>query len=334
MRVKVVVPGVPVLTALVLVGVLTSACGGGPSAPPTLAIQKAATASGDGQTDTVLSVLPNPLRVVLRIGSTPQPGDTVKWATSDPGASVSPTSSVTDATGVATTMWKLGHIAGAQIVTATHNGATGSPVTFTATATPGVATQLIQPTGDGQAWMVGTVLPKPLTITVADQYGNGVSNTAVAWQVTSGSASVSPTNTTSTTSGVAQTSVTLGNTAGPITITATSGSLAGSPHQFNVTAQAIPTTASVTVGPGIVFTSDRNSSSNPAVDTIAAGGKVTWTWAAGSLSHSVQSTGSPSFTSSMIQTSNTYSFTFSTAGTYQYNCAVHGSGMTGTIVVR
>lgn len=117
-------------------------------------------------------------------------------------------------------------------------------------------------------------------------------------------------------------------------ITATSGSLAGSPHQFAATAQAIPTTASVTVGPGIVFTSDRNTSSNPAVDTIAAGGKVTWTWAPGSISHSVQSTGTPGFTSSVVQTNGTYSIPFTTAGTYHYNCAVHGNGMTGTVIVR
>ncbi len=33
-------------------------------------------------------------------------------------------------------------------------------------------------------------------------------------------------------------------------------------------------------------------------------------------------------------TSGTYSFTFTTAGTYTYDCAVHGASMTGTVVVR
>ena len=122
---------------------------------------------------------------------------------------------MTDANGVATATWKLGHVAGTQTATATRGGATGSPVTFSATATPGAATQLTQPTGDGQAWMIGTVLPKPLTITVADQYGNGVPNLAIAWQVTSGSATVTPANATSNTSGLAQTTVTLGNSPDP-----------------------------------------------------------------------------------------------------------------------
>src|SRR2546429_9726881 len=91
---------------------------------------------------------------------------------------------------------------------------------------------------------------------------------------------------------------------------------------------------SVTAGPGIQFVSGHNGSSNTAVDTIAAGGTVTWSWT-GSLPHSVQSVGSPSFASSGTMTgSGTYTVTFPTAGTYQYDCAVHGQLMTGTIVVR
>ena len=91
---------------------------------------------------------------------------------------------------------------------------------------------------------------------------------------------------------------------------------------------------SVTAGPGIQFVSGHNGSTNTAVDTIAAGGTVTWSWT-GSLPHSVQSVGSPSFASSGTMTgSGTYAVTFPTAGTYQYDCAVHGQLMTGTIVVR
>jgi plastocyanin len=91
---------------------------------------------------------------------------------------------------------------------------------------------------------------------------------------------------------------------------------------------------SVTVGSGIQFVSGHNGSANPAVDTIPVGGTVTWTWA-GTLSHTVQSTGAASFASSGIITgSGTYAVRFPAAGTYQYNCAVHGQAMTGTIVVR
>jgi plastocyanin len=102
-----------------------------------------------------------------------------------------------------------------------------------------------------------------------------------------------------------------------------------------------PTTPTTSTPPttnvgDIFFTSALNGSSNPAVDTVAAGGTVTWTWATTeALPHSVQSTGSPSFTSSGILSGagNTYQFTFTAPGTYQYDCAIHGQLMTGSIVV-
>ncbi len=97
-----------------------------------------------------------------------------------------------------------------------------------------------------------------------------------------------------------------------------------------------PLTAAVTVGNNL-FKSGHNGSTNPAVDTLAVGGTVTWTWTnTGSVPHSVQSLASPSFTSSAIQTGDgsTHRVIFSTAGTYQYDCAVHGATMSGRIVVR
>jgi plastocyanin len=97
-----------------------------------------------------------------------------------------------------------------------------------------------------------------------------------------------------------------------------------------------PPTASVTVG-DIFFRSDHNGSSNPAVDTVAVNGTVTWTWgSSATMPHSVQSLGSPSFTSSSIMTgpSHTHQATFAAAGSYDYDCAFHGQLMTGTIVVR
>ena len=92
----------------------------------------------------------------------------------------------------------------------------------------------------------------------------------------------------------------------------------------------------VTVG-NIFFRSGHNGTTNPAVDTVAAGTTVTWTWTGtGGTSHSVLSAGSPSFTSSPIQSGDgkTYTFMFGTPGTYQYDCAVHGTAMSGRIVVQ
>jgi probable HAF family extracellular repeat protein len=82
------------------------------------------------------------------------------------------------------------------------------------------------------------------------------------------------------------------------------------------------------------FLSERNWTTDPAVDTVAVGTKVTWTWVRGS--HSVQSVGMPSFPSSSVVNSAgaIYNFTFSEPGTYRYNCAVHPRSMTGRVVVR
>ncbi len=98
-----------------------------------------------------------------------------------------------------------------------------------------------------------------------------------------------------------------------------------------------PPSASVSVSVGNnLFRSDRNSTVNPAVDTVLAGGTVTWTWVnTGVVPHTVQSLGTPSFTSSALESSSgsSYQLTFNAPGKYQYNCAVHGNMMTGVVVV-
>jgi plastocyanin len=83
--------------------------------------------------------------------------------------------------------------------------------------------------------------------------------------------------------------------------------------------------------------SGRNGTVNPAVDTVAVGGSVTWTWTnTGNVPHGIQSLGNPVFRNGTVLTGNgsTYRVTFKTAGTYQYDCLVHGTEMPGTIVVR
>jgi len=87
----------------------------------------------------------------------------------------------------------------------------------------------------------------------------------------------------------------------------------------------------------IFFRSAHNGSENPAVDTIAAGDSITWKWNADG-SHSIQSTGvTPAiFRNSVVMAhaNDSYTVTFRTAGTYPYDCGVHGSSMTRRIVVQ
>ena len=104
------------------------------------------------------------------------------------------------------------------------------------------------------------------------------------------------------------------------------------------TSGGTPTSGDVAVVVGNIFMkSGLNGSANPAVDTVAVGGSVTWTWTnTGNVAHGIQSLASPSFPTGTVLTGdgNTYRVTFTTAGTYQYDCLVHGTMMPGTIVVQ
>lgn len=320
----------------VLFGILLSSCGGGGDGgtgtpPPTTAIAKASANSGDAQTGTVGQALATPLQVVVTDAGAASVGTTVTWATPS-GGTVAPTSGVTDANGAATTTWTLGTTSGSQTATASLSGATGSPVTFNATANPDAATGLSLVSGDGQTGVLNSQLAQQLQVKVADQFGNGVAGVAVAWAATGGTVSSASVPTDG--SGISAVTVTVGGAAGPVTVTATADGLTGSPVTFNETASTappIPTTATVSVG-DIFFKSAHNLTVNPAVDTIAVGGKVTWSWAGGS--HSVVPTGAQTFTGSGApQSSGTYQFTFNTPGTYTYICGVHGAAMNGRVVV-
>ena len=142
--------------------------------------------------------------------------------------------------------------------------------------------------------------------------------------------------------GISQVSVTLGGTAGPITIIADVAGLTGSPLTFNATAtEPIPTPSSITVRVrDDNFLSLRNGTVNPAVDTVLAGGTVTWAWdPVANDPHDVTSTGSPPFPSRTPAAVRPppYTVTLSSPGTYSYFCTQHGlpaSGMRGRIVVK
>ncbi len=317
--------------ALLLLGVV--ACGGSdtgtnPPPPDAIIIAKAPTASGDAQTGLVGTALAQPIQIRATQSGSPKAGVTVTWAASGTGATVNPATSTTDGAGLASTTWTLPHAVGNATATATVGSATGSPVSFSATATAGAASQLAILTGNGQTGTVGEALADPFSVKVTDAFGNPVAGTSVDWAVTAGNGSIAPPTATSSAAGLASAVLTLGPSAGANTATASATGLTGSPVTFNATGEAVPVGTAVTVG---------NDFFAPATLQTTAGSTVTWTWTnTGAVSHSVQSTGSPSFTSSAIMNGNgsTYSVMFTTPGTYHYDCAVHGVAMSGTIVVQ
>ena len=306
--------------------------GGGPQ--PTNALAKAA---GDNQVGVVNTALAAPFCARVTAAGSNKEGVTVNW-TAPNGGSMSVPSSVSNDQGVACATLTLGTVAGAQIGRAAVSGATGSPVNFNATAQADAAATIASTAGDNQTGIVNTDLASPLSVKVADQFGNGVASTLVTWAVTSGTATTTPSGGNTDASGIASTVVTLGGTPGAIVITASSTGLNGSPVTFDATADpapVIPTAITITVV---------NSSFGPPVDTVAVGGTVTFQWdPTATLQHSVTSINSPSFTSDpagLIAAPHTYGpITFNTAGTYDYYCTNHGfvgdppTGMAGRIVV-
>jgi plastocyanin len=72
----------------------------------------------------------------------------------------------------------------------------------------------------------------------------------------------------------------------------------------------------------------------PDEETVAVGTEVTWEWGGNAVPHSVVGTFNGEDVESEIQDSGMFSFTFESAGTFEYECGVHGAAMSGRIVVE
>ncbi len=327
------------LLGLVCAGLPALGCGGGDgdnggTPPPTTAIAKASN-SGDAQTGPVGQPLGAPLQVVVTDGGAPAAGATVTWSTTGTAGSLSPVSTATDANGIASSSWSLGTVAGPQSAQATLSGASGSPVTFAATATAGEPTTLAQAGGNNQTGQINTALAQPVQAKVTDEFGNAVAGVDVAWSATG--ATVAAPTVPSNGSGISAATVTLGATAGPITITAaandvTGAALSGSPLTFSATATEQPP-PSTNANVGVI-----NNSFSPASLTISAGTTVVWTWDPSAQNHNVAPAGSePARSGNPVNGPHTYTYKFNTPGTIVYFCEVHGTatgGMRGTIIVQ
>jgi amicyanin len=75
-----------------------------------------------------------------------------------------------------------------------------------------------------------------------------------------------------------------------------------------------------------------NFTFTPQTLTVKAGTTVTWT-NKDDIPHGIAATGNSFKRSNAMDTDDSYSFTFTTPGTYQYFCYIHPH-MTGTVVVE
>ncbi len=71
---------------------------------------------------------------------------------------------------------------------------------------------------------------------------------------------------------------------------------------------------------------------SPGTVTVSVGGTVKWS-NNGQLPHTVTFDNGPAF-SQDLSSGNTVSRTFTSAGSFNYHCSIHGPSMHGTVIVR
>ena len=212
-------------------------------------------------------------------------------------AAISPTS------GATTTVTAVG--GGAAVVTA-RSGA------LTATSGIAVRQRVTRVVAAPASITIAVGATTPLSATPLDARGNAVPGLPAATYVSSDS----------TKAKVSAVGVVTGVAAGTATVTVSVQTPDG----------VVTAAVAVTVGfPTLAEMKVEDFQFNPLTVDIAAGGQVRWTWM-GSASHSVTSTGSGPLRSP-TQQSGTYTFTFPTAGRFDFFCTVHPF-MTGSVIVH
>jgi len=250
-------------------------------------------------TDTIRAAvganIPTPLTVIVKNkAGDPIDSALVTFAVASGGGTVSASSARTDASGSASTTWKLGNTTGLQTVTA--SAGTLTPVTFAAVAAPATAAAIAKNTGDAQSAVAGGAVATAPSVKVTDAFGNPVQNVLVTFNVASGGGSVTGQAANTNASGIATVgSWTLGKTAGANSLTATASGLpavtftatgtAGPASQirftnaaptllngqtFKFTTQVLDANNNVVSNGTVTF-----SSSNPAIATVDSAGTVT-----------------------------------------------------------
>jgi uncharacterized protein (TIGR03437 family) len=176
---------------------------------------------GNNQSGTPGQTLPLALVVVVTdAGGNILAGVPVTWQVLTPnGVTLTNIISTTDGNGHASALPILGNVAGnAQVKV------TAGPSSAIFTLTVNVAVGGIQTvSGGNQTALVNTAFGAPLVVKVTDAKGNPVAGVQVTFAVAGGGATVGSATATTDANGNASTTVQAGATAGPITVTASTG---------------------------------------------------------------------------------------------------------------
>lgn len=185
--------------------------------------------AGDNQTAAAGTAVGTSPAVLVRDRFTnPVPGVTVVFSVGGGNGTVTNAGATTNASGVATVGgWTLGATAGVNRLTATglFSGATGNPLTFTATGTAGVAATVTAVGGSSLSGVVGGLVTPIPSVRVTDAAGNPVAGAAVVFAASTGSSVVNGARNTDANGVAAPDGWQLGAAAQNYTLTATVGAL-------------------------------------------------------------------------------------------------------------
>jgi hypothetical protein len=221
--------------------------------------------AGDAQVDTVGATLPVALAVkVTDALNNPVSGVTITWTVTGGGGSVSPPTSLSNTSGIATTSWTLG----TKRSTPTDSTQTlsasgvGAGANFRATAHPGSVSADSSRVAAAPGSIVAGGAASTVTVTARDGFGNVIASKAVVLAATgTGNTLTQPAGATDVT-GIATGSL-ASTAAGVKTVSATVGGF------------AVTQTATVTVTAGAA--SAAKSTVSASSGTVASGGTVTLT---------------------------------------------------------
>lgn len=175
---------------------------------------------GNNQTGNAGQLLPQALRVRVTDSARDLLANVpVSFKVTTGQATLTNASTLTDSAGNASTNVTLGPNPGNVVITVTAGTTTTATTTFTLTASANVG-GVTAVSGAGQVANQNQVFQLPLVVAVTDTKGAPLRGAAVAFSVTSGSATLSSTSVNTDANGQAQVTVTAGNNPGSVVVTA------------------------------------------------------------------------------------------------------------------
>ncbi len=245
-------------------------------------------------------------------------GVSVAWAVTGGGGSVSAGATATNSSGEASVTLTAGAMVADNTVTATADGLSGSPVTFTAAGV--MASAIAQVSGSGQSARTSQPLAGEFVVSVTAADNDVVPGATVEWAVTGGAGSLSAASTTTDAQGRTSVRLTLGSAAGNNAASATIAPMPSLTTGFSADGSA-PVSVTVNMA-NIAFVAPGGGD----VVTIMLGDTVIWV-NQDAVQHTATSTNTPaggtSFASGTFSQGASFRYTPDVRGDWVYFCEVH-----------